>query len=553
LDGGRKGSLSNTGSTVGGAAGSIGGGAAGSIGGGAAGSIGGGAAGSIGGGAAGSIGGGAAGSIGGGAAGSIGGSGNGNDQPKRLPSLHQELGRLPQLSVDEATPSSDKVGRLFAIFGNADRKDRKRKDSEEEKPAKPAEEGGGEQGTPSDSATRQTKRKASLASSGRSKHKGKNKHILAILGHSDTSRDILERSDTLKLGSSPGRRKSKRDAKQAAATEDESTDGFSANEHGLIARGKNRKSTRAHKKDQTQDMFAEVRKQAGGVRRSSMGEVGESRRSSMKGAGIGGYGGRGQLQLAKPDRSQNVLAPRNRLANSLRLQLQLAKSKGIRENNTLDFPGRIVNGQKFCIFSFPGVYEKEWNAMTSGEEERLREKLGSPMVGRESRRGIKSKSFRVQDDMLISVACVFFPDAKLDANGHVIEGTGSHFFGKHGTPCNCKKLYSHLACFPEWAQGQAPFGCLWFDSWMNCVKQAHALGQEGVVVYKRGHRKDEKNGLGNSQRGELAWMKEVGIPIVHHWDIDHFSHFVKGAHDEKVWAEAEALAEADAETDTPDK
>jgi hypothetical protein len=202
------------------------------------------------------------------------------------------------------------------------------------------------------------------------------------------------------------------------------------------------------------------------------------------------------------------------LGNGMLLQMRPSRA---RQNKSLDFPGRIVPGQKFCILSFPGIYEEEWKRMTAAEARRSKGKSN-----------------------LISVACVFFPDGTLGAMGEVLEGTRSHFYGKHGTPCNCKKLYSGMPFFKEWHDGKAPFGCLWFDSWMNCAKQAHALGQQGVVVYKRGHTKDTVAGLGNSQRGEVAWLKEVGIPIVHHWDIDEFNHFSEACHDDEVWAQVDA-------------
>jgi hypothetical protein len=83
------------------------------------------------------------------------------------------------------------------------------------------------------------------------------------------------------------------------------------------------------------------------------------------------------------------------------------------------------------------------------------------------------------------------------------------------------------------------------------MKQAHALGQEAVVIYKRGMRGDDINGLGLSQMAEVNWMKAHGIPIKHRWDVQHFQHFIKAtaidtSEGQKVWAEAVALAERDA-------
>jgi hypothetical protein len=99
--------------------------------------------------------------------------------------------------------------------------------------------------------------------------------------------------------------------------------------------------------------------------------------------------------------------------------------------------------------------------MTSGEAARQQRALGNA-AGNSAGRKMSAATFKMQNGapLMISVACVFFPDAKLDSVGNMIEGTGSHFFGKHGTPCNCSKLYSHMPCFEEWSQGRAPFGCL---------------------------------------------------------------------------------------------
>jgi broad specificity phosphatase PhoE len=195
-----------------------------------------------------------------------------------------------------------------------------------------------------------------------------------------------------------------------------------------------------------------------------------------------------------------------------------------------DFPGRIVPGQKFCIFSFPGECEEDWKVITGGF-------VDYPHYP------------------LLSVACVFFPDEKRDAhNGAVLEGTGSHFYGKHGlhdaAGCHCAHIYAKHASFKEWKDGKAPWGCLWFDSWMTCAKQAHALGQEAAVIYKQGARGDDFVGLGLSQLAEVNWMKAHGIPIKHRWDVKQFQHFIKATatdsvEGQSVWEEAEELAEHD--------
>ena len=47
------------------------------------------------------------------------------------------------------------------------------------------------------------------------------------------------------------------------------------------------------------------------------------------------------------------------------------------------------------------------------------------------------------------------------------------------------------------------------------------MGQTPVVVYKDGLVGDQLNGLGNSQKGEVAWLEKEGIAYVN-WDIKEF-------------------------------
>ena len=107
-----------------------------------------------------------------------------------------------------------------------------------------------------------------------------------------------------------------------------------------------------------------------------------------------------------------------------------------------------------CIFSFPGIYEKEW------EDARSTDGGGKLTAGAE-------------EVGPMSAACVFFPDAQLDDAGNVVPSVGHDFFGKHGTPCHCRELYEQLPCFGGWVQGKAPFGCLWFERWIECVQEAN--------------------------------------------------------------------------------
>jgi hypothetical protein len=56
-----------------------------------------------------------------------------------------------------------------------------------------------------------------------------------------------------------------------------------------------------------------------------------------------------------------------------------------------------------------------------------------------------------------------------------------------------------------------------------------------VVVYKKGMRGDDINGLGYSQRGEVAWMIANGIDIKHKWDVQDFEFFSRAASNADLW------------------
>jgi hypothetical protein len=195
-----------------------------------------------------------------------------------------------------------------------------------------------------DRAKKKSAKNVLVSSRGKSKHKGKNKHILAILGGQDSSRDVLENQMGRTLSK---KRASRRENLDRNSTEPSEADGLDSSKHEKVRAlfnmgGKakaNKMRANGKKGDDMQDLFKEVQKQARNTRRSSMGEVSaETRRNNRNGAS----------------------SLSGRMATNLKLQLQVAQSsaiEGIRENSTLDFPGRIVNGQKFCVYSFPGIYE----------------------------------------------------------------------------------------------------------------------------------------------------------------------------------------------------
>eukprot|EP01047_Picozoa_sp_COSAG01_P066319 COSAG01_NODE_9128_length_2543_cov_2.834288_2_plen_413_part_00 len=144
----------------------------------------------------------------------------------------------------------------------------------------------------------------------------------------------------------------------------------------------------------------------------------------------------------------------------------------------LDFPGRQVDAQQFYLASFCGCEELLWNTLIDSEnldDVTARQKL--------------------------SVACVFYPDGA-DAIAR-----------KHCRHCMCRKLYSKHPEFASWPNQQAPWGCFWFEPWMRNVRSCSAAGQRAVVVYKRGLRGDDVRGLGESQKGEVQFLREEGIDM----------------------------------------
>merc|ERR1712079_334032 len=78
---------------------------------------------------------------------------------------------------------------------------------------------------------------------------------------------------------------------------------------------------------------------------------------------------------------------------------------------------------------------------------------------------------------------------------------------------------------------KAPWGCYWFQLWIDNVQKAHRLKQEILVFYFAGEvgkgklqwhelrdkdavdRAKAEGGLGNSQRAEVAWLERESIPF----------------------------------------
>ena len=127
----------------------------------------------------------------------------------------------------------------------------------------------------------------------------------------------------------------------------------------------------------------------------------------------------------------------------------------------ITFPGsdpkEFKEGQR-VVASFPGKHGKAWNLLSSAV-------------------------------CVMPTTCVFLPDTKSE-NG----------YGVHDPPnsenCHCMSLYN----------GKAEHGCRWYTLWMEKIRQAESKGTRFIVVTKM------DAGLGESQKGEVEFLKKSGIP-----------------------------------------
>ena len=209
------------------------------------------------------------------------------------------------------------------------------------------------------------------------------------------------------------------------------------------------------------------------------------------------------------------------------------------------------NAPQFFIASSTGAYVREWLAMTQGSG-------------------------------ALSVACVFLT---VDEQGRRA-GFGKHIEAGNdwiGRGCKCRELYDGVdPGFPDkgwgWtaetgspSHGQCAWGCCWYEKWVECVERCHARGQTAVVLHKTRSDKGDKfdwidvrhtpardeskpgpaeqlnsvslnvssvsssrdrlqkrwdwEGVGNSQRGEISYLRRRNIPFVV-YDIADWQRFV---------------------------
>jgi len=163
----------------------------------------------------------------------------------------------------------------------------------------------------------------------------------------------------------------------------------------------------------------------------------------------------------------------------------------------IDFLGRVVRGKRFCLASFPGSYQNEWEAYA--------QKCGGTWG---------------------SVACVFLSGKD---------------FGEHSkNPEDGKRCYCHAMYGKEEA-----FGCQWFEKWAANVEDAVEDGQRLLVYFERGQKGNgiaewselasdpsPSVGLGTSQKAEVAWLKKKGYRF-ECCDMANWEHYT----DDLAWQE----------------
>ena len=210
---------------------------------------------------------------------------------------------------------------------------------------------------------------------------------------------------------------------------------------------------------------------------------------------------RRRRSLVLPDEMAHLYALNMKLCKKVYMLVEQQRRSIVRDRKfrSIDFRGRTLKQQKFSIVSFPGKYEKEWNAMTSGEERLV-------------------QSSRIDREQQVATACVFYPDL-------------SDLYGIHAHHCMCRELYGpkslcykYNQSFDTWVHGKAPWGCFWFEQWKTNVHAVMGLKQQCVVVFFSGKAGDVHRGLGHSQKAEVQWLKTHKIPFIA-WDVEHYKKY----------------------------
>ena len=91
-----------------------------------------------------------------------------------------------------------------------------------------------------------------------------------------------------------------------------------------------------------------------------------------------------------------------------------------------------------------------------------------------------------------------------------------------------------------WDGVKPPWGCLWCGMWRHNVRALHDCKQQAVVIYQCDKTAKPADGewaendkpewgvhmgLGNAQQGEVAWMREEGIPV-YAYTVDEYAELV---------------------------
>ena len=191
------------------------------------------------------------------------------------------------------------------------------------------------------------------------------------------------------------------------------------------------------------------------------------------------------------------------------------------------------------VVSFPGAYTAEW-AMLVARSHKLQEATRKTQNGAET---MDPKLFRAG-----STSCVFLPP-------------GSRLFGLHSPNMVDEEAKKHGDCWCVGLYGaKAEFGCRWFECWKEQLDKAKTAKHQLIVVFKAGEAGqgaesawppklacNDTNrglpGLGVSQRGEVAFMKMLGLSL-QHIDINEFRR--------RLLAELEAELEAHRRAGNPE-
>ena len=232
-----------------------------------------------------------------------------------------------------------------------------------------------------------------------------------------------------------------------------------------------------------------------------------------------------------------------------------------RVTRNLEFDGNCVYEQEFFVSSFPGIFEGIWKRMTEGVHQGL---LSCACVF------FQNKAGRIYGKHAEPCMCEFLAQAadegaertgnkkqvRLPQKGDEIKDEDGKvvLFNHCDEECQeaesgTSRVYGDAVYNKErkpihdtfWNGNKPGWGCLWFGMWKHNVLALHECGQQAVVIGQCD--KDAKPtvgeweendhpewgthmGLGNAQQGEVAWMRQEGIPV-YNYTVDEYRQLVE--------------------------